>query len=1223
MTMNSALLVPIRPHALVVNDQVRKGQNFQRWQMNYRKLEEYASPMPAAFSGNTAQDWNNQPDANGIYLHWVLPKALRHGVQQTTPPSSGGAVARTDGPLHGQTVYPLVPNRWLVTRFSGPPTERIATAWVIESDFLDPNEGTTPYVDPFDTQSLKVTALGRKVDAAGWSEPGSDKLFLTATGAGDITFSAYQPYVENVFSIHDPLTDIDAGTVSYLVSGWYSDPAKDALAGVTDQPSFDARLTSLGWSVAGQAPGVCDTSLYSGAATAIKWDPDGPIPPSDRPDTAKLAVGNTSIDALTALIDEQSAGDPNIEPQLLEAFQYGLLPKLDQPNGPILLKHAIHRAWFGAGTGRFEWVILRDPDDPNSNPEDPDYPDTPIDWDNPILIPDWLGKLNQAQQAFDMAVAERASLQSDLYAMWWTAGLFANLPEQQQQDLTDQDPAFTEANFQAQLNPATDGSIANRLAAQVTRVQALAETVPQGTTAEDLKKAAAAYAADKGLPEGYRLNRYNGDPFFSANDPVALIAGAKSDDVLVDDDILVCRIDSQMVSGLTYNGTEVTAETMGGKIPTIDTAAMPIVPPAIFVDAFFQDSASATMIAAALGDTNPDIIAAIAKQIAEQDGLSGTPPSIARTPWQQPWVPLFVLWMIRFYPIAYEHEGKQNWSFNGEKYELVDDDLPENDPESFVLSGTTFLTPQASFNFKRRLEDFRNNHPNLDAAELKALDDFIITTDDWDFLSQTLDGFAEQLIRRDNEANVTPGATSAIGKDIGTMNSIVPIRGAVPQPFNGWPASRFQQYRSGQFCFEKLSVVDLFGQTIEVVKSQDYLQFKPVRAPDFIPKHTVLPEEPDRFLQVGPRILQPARLDFNFVSATDDHKIINQHSGTNPVCAWVLPNHIDRALSCYDPKGRYLVELRVVTNADDQQVVNWTFGPNAPYSDLPALRRALPHLGQMIDGLIAAGPVAFQEFFETIDQTLWAIDPLGSRGDQSLSVLVGRPLALTRSRLQLELLGPAVTDPSWQHTFDPAAALFEDYVFPVRLGEIALSDDGLIGYFAAKDYSQFNAVRLPGGGMEPLGSDYVKHIAPGNFIDLKFSDTSNAFVTMLVDPRASVHATTGLLPQNQVTVPAGFVEPAFQAMEITFFAGPLLSTATTVEAPAEVDDRYGNAAEPIQKTSVIMPKPSERNGTWSWLDIGDTGDGVAILDSDQSADFSNAQAELRTGLMRLKGALGK
>lgn len=1203
MTQTPPLIVPVELHALVVNDMVRKGQNFQRWRMNYRNLDSFGSPMPAAFSDNTAADWNNEPQANGVYLHWMLPRALRHGVQETAA---------------SKTVYPLVPNRWLVTRISGPLDARQATAWVIESDFLDPDAGTTPYVDPRSPQELKVTNIGRAVPIGLWHETGAE-MFLDATGPGDVTFSAFQPYGENVFSFHDPLTGVRAGTVSYLVSGWYSDPAQDILAGVFDKKSFDQRLAKLGWTVDAQLSDVCNTSIYTGASNAIGWDPGGPIPHSDRPDSATLAIGNTAIDALTALIGKQAVGNDRIHARLLEAFQYNLLPVLDQPNGPLLLERAIHKAWYGTANARFEWEIIRDPDDPPNTPEKPEYPDAPVDWDDPNLSPDWLGTLNRDQSDLDIAVMELRELQARLYAMWWTAGTFEFLPPNQQRALADTDARFSAAGFADELESRKSSSLAALVVKQAGVVEAAAGRVPVGATQKELDEAARLFAERHGLPNGYRLRRVNGAPFFQPNDPVVLIAGAKSGDLLIDRDLLPCRMVSELVSGLVYAGTtKIDVAAMQGTIPVPDLARFPIIVPALFDEAFFLDAASATMIATtALHDPSASVIDALAKQIGAGRDMIGTLPAIARPPWQQPWVPMFLMWKVQFYPIPHDANGVENWTFDGEEYELTDPALPAASPKFFGLSGTTLLTPQAQFNFRRRLEEFQARHPDLDPEELSALDKFIEDTDGWDFLSQTLDGFNQLLLCRDGEANRIPASDSTIGKLIGDEHGFVPALGPVPQPFRGWPASDFQQFRSGQFCFERLAIVDLFGQTIELVNSANYERFALVRSPDLVPPVPIMALGPERFVQLSPRILQPAQIRLSFLSAVDDKKIVSQHSGTNPVCAWILPNHIDRALSCYDPEGIFVGELRVIVDADGQRAVSWEFGPGVSLAQLGKL----PHLDEMVAGLVKAGPDAFVAFYRTIDETLWTIDPLGARGDQNLSVLVGRPLAMVRVAVDYELAGVPMTDPSWQWTFGTAPPEFLDYTFPVRLGEVALRDDGLIGYFTGQNYAQFNAVRLPDGAPDTLDADYVRAIAPGNFLDLSFAGSSIANVTMLVDPRAPVHATTGILPQVDVKIGEQFVEHALAAMEVTFHAGPLLSRTTTVTA---VGPR-GTLIDPQAAiTSVILPIPSERNGTWDWLQFdGSAWQAFDLQQSDQLADFSNDEAQLRSGLMRLRGAIDK
>ncbi len=1178
---------------MVVNDNVRKAKNFQRWQMNYRNLSSYASPMPDAFSGNTAVNWNNDPSANGVYLHWTLPHALRTGVQSNET---------------GITEYPLVPNRWLIVRYSGAHAARTATAWVVESDYLDADNGTSSYIDPTSKDKLSVTLIGRKVDLSNWSEEKSDDLFLTAIGAGSVTFSAYQPYNENVFSIHDPLTGVGDSTVSYMVAGWYSDASEDILAAVKDQKGFTELLEKLNWKVDPQIEQLCSVSVYHGMCYGINWNQAGPLPSSNQPETATIAVGNTSIDALTALISKQAGSNTSISAELLEAFQYNLLPLLDQPNGPDLLYRAIHKAWFGRYKGGYEFIIVKAPADQNGASSQVPYPDTPVVWTDSNLNPKWLFTLNQDQANYDKAFREWQSLQWNLYRLWWTKGKFDSIGATNQKRLYDMDNEFADATFEKELDVSSKGSLAYQVQQQSLAVAQLLSKIPHGDTQSALEKSIETYADANNLPDGYILKRYNKDAFYKANDPTVLISGSKASEPLVDDNVLTCRFESQLISGLKYKTNTINGSSMKGKIPVVNLDKIPVIPVALLNEYFFLDPNDATMISTiALEDSSAETISALTSQMEAHTGETGTLPAINLTSWQQPWSPMFLLWTVMYYPIAHDVNSEDNWSFDGLKYNLSSKNMPEITPLDFIISGTTLLTPQSSFNFKKRLDEYRKKHPNLDASELKTLEDFITSTDDWDFLSQSLDGFMQQLICRDNKSNVIPAGTDGTAALIGSNNSIVPLLGSVPEPFQGWPTSDFQSYRSGQFCFQELMLVDRFGQALQLASTDTYLQLKPVIASNMKPVYTVLSQEPYRFIELSPRILQPARLNFDFISATDNSKIINLHSGVNPVCAWVLPNHLDKSIVCYDPEGICLGELRVITNDLAKKVVNWQFAPNSAYTTLAEITTAFPHLGEMITALIAKGPDAFSNFYQVIDETLWMVDPLGSRDDQNLSVLIGRPLALTRCRLKYELDGPAVEDPSWENTFEKKdlKADFINYTFPVKLGELKFRNDGLIGYFTGSNYNEFNCVHLPTDGtVTPVSPPYNVQIKEGNFIDLTFEDSSEIYLTMLIDPRASVHATTAILPSKIVELPAKFIEPALKSMEINFNVGPILAGKIS-----QIDKQQDS-----ETSYVLIPKPSEKNGTWSWIELNNSNwVNYSIQSPSTKANFSNLKPVIKSG----------
>ena len=67
------LVVPVQVDALALNSVVGGRDPFMSWAFDYTSLPDFGSPEVAPYTaGYTAQ-------AEGVYLHWVVPQALRRG----------------------------------------------------------------------------------------------------------------------------------------------------------------------------------------------------------------------------------------------------------------------------------------------------------------------------------------------------------------------------------------------------------------------------------------------------------------------------------------------------------------------------------------------------------------------------------------------------------------------------------------------------------------------------------------------------------------------------------------------------------------------------------------------------------------------------------------------------------------------------------------------------------------------------------------------------------------------------------------------------------------------------------------------------------------------------------------------------------------------------------------------------------------------------------------
>jgi hypothetical protein len=299
--------------------------------------------------------------------------------------------------------------------------------------------------------------------------------------------------------------------------------------------------------------------------------------------------------------------------------------------------------------------------------------------------------------------------------------------------------------------------------------------------------------------------------------------------------------------------------------------------------------------------------------------------------------------------------------------------------------------------------------------------------------------------------------------------------------------------------------------------------------------------------------------------------------------------------------------LAVGVPASGPPDVCWTPAPGGAYADLDDLAQAIPHFGPFLSTLAAQGPAVFTAFLGAIDETLWTTASADVGLDESLAVLIGRPLALVRASLQLILDGPALPDPSWQFTFAPATPAITGYPFEIQLGSATSLEDGLIGYFAGDDYSVLNIVQ-----QASASDSYLRPIAPGNFLSLAFDGQSSLLLSLLVDPKAPVHAVTGILPAKAVRVSATAVRAALQAMNVTVRVDGIL-TDQQVTTPG--------GGPPV--TAVMMPVPPERSGTWSWAENDEgTWTSFPIAAIDTKARLSSVPPVLRRGLLQLTAGLG-
>ena len=312
-------------------------------------------------------------------------------------------------------------------------------------------------------------------------------------------------------------------------------------------------------------------------------------------------------------------------------------------------------------------------------------------------------------------------------------------------------------------------------------------------------------------------------------------------------------------------------------------------------------------------------------------------------------------------------------------------------------------------------------------------------------------------------------------------------------------------------------------------------------------------------MTLPPRLVQPARLNFRWLSASRDDQEMNDHPATTPVCGWLLPNNLDDSLMIYDNRGRALGSI--------DEGARWR---PAPGSQDPVELDEIPnpHLKQMVVYLLGRGADFLQDFISALDNALENIEPENFSHHQDVALLMGRPVALARASVNLELWGRPAVHEGWnsfrqdmrRNARDTNG--FDHVRFPVRIGEYRQFNDGLAGYWKETD-AGYEGDIFYAPQSDRIEDGHIKTHADDPMTVFQTVDSPPQILSMLIDPRGSVHATSGIVPIKSISIPPDQYTDALASIEITFLSAPILTDARKLR----------------------MPLPAEPGYEWSWLQM--------------------------------------
>ena len=991
------LLVPVDVQALVVT-----ADTHEVWADVARRLPEGpqppsgSAPQPQALAAPAPfTDLPIRPP--GVYLHWALPDALASG---TVPHEPGMAAGPT------QLGLPPAPNRWLVARLGGG-TPRRVTAWVVESD----RGATIPLAD---WREQAAPPAGSRTP---WLEPAS----LTAVSGGDPAWAAVLDGVVDRFAVHDDLAGLHAGdtVLTYVVAGWYSDAELDPLAGVDAAGGFETLMSRLRWSIdpealrraraeadavrvsaeaarkrsAPRAPGsdlvasmkvgAVDTRVPvpTGAPPALvekavvtlaatTWSPRqtlcqgvvfGVRPDGAGTDTrprqqdVSAALGSSTEESFAALL-AASLPDPHGGERLTTAFLRGMAGRYDDPDGAVDVDEDLHGAEFVAlpGGSRPQGDRIR-----SSSPAD-------------AII-----------QSLGRRSAERAESAS--------AGV-------------------TQVKDTAAGSKATVGKGVHVLEAF-----------------EERRAASSATAAPPASGAAYRDVEVGLPRLHVPTDPVLTLVGVGRslrhgrDGLYTADGTLSCRLTGEPVDAMrgVLDGADVVASLGHGGLPPECDA---LLAEAALTDAFQATQLAATAVARSGGPAKAVaarvegeiVLAASATQgdavgwAAAGSTLDGTLPSPrATTWWRQPWVPLYLEWEVALDLPDDDTGALAAWSLG--EVDLEPDGAPAAPTSRLTLAGRSLLTPGPASAFADRVTaTLAREAAATDGGELEP----------------TTEAALRSLAARSARLDVLAAGLDALRMWLlGWDDNVARARGD-GSPASPLPSRLPRLLRSGAFTLDRARVVDAFGRVLDLAP----LLARTRIAASLTADGAGAAGAAGTFV---PRITAPARLMLRLVDPgrEDVEAYVDQETGsTSPVAGWLLSDAFDDAAEVFDAAGEPLGQL---LHDPDGPGVIWESAPGRPGplgAPPPAGGPADAPVAGFVTGLLradadrrAAGPVAetddlldeeespLSALLRVLDTTASTVDASAS-GNEHLAGIVGRPLALVRALLRVEI-GPDPAPP--------------------------------------------------------------------------------------------------------------------------------------------------------------------------------------------------------------------
>ena len=896
-----------------------------------------------------------------------------------------------------------------------------------------------------------------------------------------------------------------------------------------------------------------------------------------------------------------------------------------KPDGVIESEQKLHERTFDDLYAEQVWMLKR-------KPENQDEKEV---WELSVELAEALDQLNQQQRAAYRLEEELLDKEKNLYGLWYKYAADK-----------DRNPASKEACL-AQMRQ--EAAAIQALLQQMQEHSREIDSMKKNILKQPVRSGSSVVTADQ-----YKLVSCPEEHYFMPGEPVILMAGAgmensynnSRDMGLSQDEKQLCRRRNQLIRQFSIEmdryGTEKEIEicsdfllkylTNRNELPRIirelilETLLLSIDLAGVIAEHVLQFYGRPVMDG--MFEQLKDTI--IQRQQGPYDALLGSggtvqnrartlkfqgifPSKAAFQYYVAPWNPLYIEWAIDYTPDSDVMDGRQK---RLEKWELEDMDYHLTKEIGYYRKSTRYkgrmmITPHFMDEFKELVENYRK----LSEKSNTAVQEKLGRLQEIDVMSQRLNGFHENFLM-EHLALKLP--ISDLWQQDADMRNVFADFSKEQRTkcfeqiedqvlTNPFIEGIFSPIRAGYGVMTQLRLIDTFGRVKSICDESNYeMQAREIACSEQFREKA----KDDKRIIFLPRLMQPAKISANFLSARNKDIITNEALCTSPIVGWFVPDYLDGSLMVLDQDGRPLGNFMTTVDRQQHYDVIWMNVPGDREVVGEEKRYALPKdvKGELSTCLrefyaamkdeIRSNRMVLYDFVNYLCNEICGMNKPNGTWKKDMLHFVGRPLALVQAEFSLETKHKLSRPQSWKAVHEQEDDSLWDMDFTVRLGEGRQSGDGLAGFFKQGESTYDHFYTYDRDRIDREG-----FIVQSNAISLNCTrKAADNRYTLLMDPTLPVHIISGILPVKKMQLSPEIVSASLGKLKLEIPVYPLLTDLQRVQVP-------------------FMQIPER---AWSWISVRDGRYMEETLDQQPSevAFETNYPIRMTEGFMRLADGPG-